>query len=70
MFNTLDGGVCATCAPGDQEKSSDSEFEQSSFDPSELMGAVQVASTEKRILFVGMVSGPVLGRWVGQGANL
>ncbi|BAR60871.1 hypothetical protein NK6_7720 [Bradyrhizobium diazoefficiens] len=26
-----------------------------------------MASTEKRILFAGMVSGPVLGRWVGQG---
>ena len=59
--------MCTTCALGDQEKSSDSEFEQSSFDASELMGAVQVASTEKRILFVGIVSGLVLGRWVGQG---
>jgi hypothetical protein len=52
---------------GDLEKSSDSEFEPSRFDASELTGAVQVASTEKRILFVGIVSGPALGRWWGGG---
>jgi hypothetical protein len=38
------------CAPGNLEKSSDSEFEQLRFDASEL--TVQVASTEKRLLFV------------------
>jgi hypothetical protein len=41
--------VCTMCAPGDLEKSSDSEFEQSRFNASELTGAVQVASAEKRI---------------------
>ena len=53
------------CAPADLEKSSDSEFEQSRFDASDLTGAVQVA-TEEQILFVGMVSEPALGRWWGR----
>jgi|GEM_PF-5435293 len=46
-----------TCAPGDQEKSSDSEFEQSRLDAIELTSS---AATEKLISFVGMVSGPAL----------
>jgi hypothetical protein len=29
FFNWLDGGVCTTCAPADQEKSIDGKFEQS-----------------------------------------
>jgi hypothetical protein len=51
---------------GRSRKSSDSEFEQLRFGASKLTGAVQVA-TEKRILFVGMVSEPA---WVAGGAGV
>jgi len=35
-FNRLEGGVCTMCAPADQTKSSDSEFEQSTPDAIEF----------------------------------
>jgi|EndMetStandDraft_5_1072996.scaffolds.fasta_scaffold586977_1 hypothetical protein len=66
FFKELEGGVCMMCAPGDLEKSGDSEFEQSRFGASKVDGSS--AGGDREADFVRRHGERTrVGRWWGRG---